>query len=194
MRIKYEVSAGGLLLRPRASTYDALLIGRGTAAAHLDAAERTRRSAGIERTSGAARSPRRDGLLGRDRHPAQRDFVLVLRRQDQAPQVRYVLPDALPFGRSGQPRPRGRRGALVRHDAGSQDPQVREREAPGRHGARVSGSQSRRIRRSAGHRARRPSRSPLERGAPRQRRRWKIRPAAAFGSTFSTGRSTCCSI
>ncbi|HEY5425134.1 MAG TPA: NUDIX domain-containing protein [Candidatus Tumulicola sp.] len=30
MRIKYEVSAGGLLLRPRGSTYDALLIGRGT--------------------------------------------------------------------------------------------------------------------------------------------------------------------
>ncbi|MEO6834946.1 MAG: NUDIX hydrolase [Candidatus Tumulicola sp.] len=30
MRIKYEVSAGGLLLRPRDSTYDALLIGRGT--------------------------------------------------------------------------------------------------------------------------------------------------------------------
>jgi 8-oxo-dGTP pyrophosphatase MutT (NUDIX family) len=30
MRIKYEVSAGGLLLRPRASTFDALLIGRGT--------------------------------------------------------------------------------------------------------------------------------------------------------------------
>lgn len=30
MRIKYEVSAGGLLLRPRATTYDALLIGRGT--------------------------------------------------------------------------------------------------------------------------------------------------------------------
>jgi ADP-ribose pyrophosphatase YjhB (NUDIX family) len=29
MRIKYEVSAGGLLLRPRAATYDALLIGRG---------------------------------------------------------------------------------------------------------------------------------------------------------------------
>ena len=29
MRIKYEVSAGGLLLRPRDSTYDALLIGRG---------------------------------------------------------------------------------------------------------------------------------------------------------------------
>ena len=30
MRIKYEVSAGGLLLRRRDSTYDALLIGRGT--------------------------------------------------------------------------------------------------------------------------------------------------------------------
>lgn len=30
MRIKYEVSAGGLVLRPRESTYDALLIGRGT--------------------------------------------------------------------------------------------------------------------------------------------------------------------
>ncbi|MBV8117300.1 MAG: NUDIX hydrolase [Candidatus Eremiobacteraeota bacterium] len=30
MRIKYEVSAGGLLLRPRNATYDALLIGRGT--------------------------------------------------------------------------------------------------------------------------------------------------------------------
>ena len=30
MRIKYEVSAGGLLLRPRDRTYDALLIGRGT--------------------------------------------------------------------------------------------------------------------------------------------------------------------
>ena len=29
MRIKYEVSAGGLLLRRRDSTYDALLIGRG---------------------------------------------------------------------------------------------------------------------------------------------------------------------
>jgi 8-oxo-dGTP pyrophosphatase MutT (NUDIX family) len=29
MRIKYEVSAGGLLLRRRGSTYDALLIGRG---------------------------------------------------------------------------------------------------------------------------------------------------------------------
>ena len=29
MRIKYEVSAGGLLLRPRAAAYDALLIGRG---------------------------------------------------------------------------------------------------------------------------------------------------------------------
>jgi 8-oxo-dGTP pyrophosphatase MutT (NUDIX family) len=29
MRIKYEVSAGGLLLRPRDSTFDALLIGRG---------------------------------------------------------------------------------------------------------------------------------------------------------------------
>ncbi len=28
MRIKYEVSAGGLLLRPRGSGYDALLIGR----------------------------------------------------------------------------------------------------------------------------------------------------------------------
>jgi ADP-ribose pyrophosphatase YjhB (NUDIX family) len=32
MRIKYEVSAGGLLLRPRDATYDALLIGRGTPA------------------------------------------------------------------------------------------------------------------------------------------------------------------
>lgn len=30
MRIKYEVSAGGLVLRRRESTYDALLIGRGT--------------------------------------------------------------------------------------------------------------------------------------------------------------------
>ncbi len=30
MRIKYEVSAGGLVLRRRDSTYDALLIGRGT--------------------------------------------------------------------------------------------------------------------------------------------------------------------
>lgn len=30
MRIKFEVSAGGLLLRRRDSTYDALLIGRGT--------------------------------------------------------------------------------------------------------------------------------------------------------------------
>jgi len=30
MRIKYEVSAGGLVLRPRETTYDALLIGRGT--------------------------------------------------------------------------------------------------------------------------------------------------------------------
>ncbi|HEY1655147.1 MAG TPA: NUDIX hydrolase [Candidatus Tumulicola sp.] len=30
MRIKYEVSAGGLLLRPRAATHDALLIGRGS--------------------------------------------------------------------------------------------------------------------------------------------------------------------
>ena len=30
MRIKYEVSAGGLLLRPLGATYEALLIGRGT--------------------------------------------------------------------------------------------------------------------------------------------------------------------
>lgn len=30
MRIKYEVSAGGLLLRPHGPTYEALLIGRGT--------------------------------------------------------------------------------------------------------------------------------------------------------------------
>src|SRR5579875_3235026 len=30
MRIKYEVSAGGLVLRRREQTYDALLIGRGT--------------------------------------------------------------------------------------------------------------------------------------------------------------------
>ncbi|GAC1498687.1 MAG: hypothetical protein NVS1B14_01810 [Vulcanimicrobiaceae bacterium] len=30
MRIKYEVSAGGLVLRRRESSYDALLIGRGT--------------------------------------------------------------------------------------------------------------------------------------------------------------------
>lgn len=30
MRIKYEVSAGGLVLRRRESTFDALLIGRGT--------------------------------------------------------------------------------------------------------------------------------------------------------------------
>lgn len=30
MRIKYEVSAGGLVLRPREATFDALLIGRGT--------------------------------------------------------------------------------------------------------------------------------------------------------------------
>ena len=30
MRIKYEVSAGGLVLRPREMTFDALLIGRGT--------------------------------------------------------------------------------------------------------------------------------------------------------------------
>ena len=30
MRIKYEVSAGGLVLRRRESAYDALLIGRGT--------------------------------------------------------------------------------------------------------------------------------------------------------------------
>lgn len=30
MRIKYEVSAGGLVLRRRDATYDALLIGRGT--------------------------------------------------------------------------------------------------------------------------------------------------------------------
>src|SRR5579862_7584322 len=30
MRIKYEVSAGGLLLRPTGATYEALLIGRGT--------------------------------------------------------------------------------------------------------------------------------------------------------------------
>nr|MDQ2680021.1 NUDIX domain-containing protein [Candidatus Eremiobacteraeota bacterium] len=29
MRIKYEVSAGGLVLRRRESSYDALLIGRG---------------------------------------------------------------------------------------------------------------------------------------------------------------------
>ena len=30
MRIKYEVSAGGLVLRPRESGFDALLIGRGS--------------------------------------------------------------------------------------------------------------------------------------------------------------------
>jgi len=52
MRIKYEVSAGGLLLRRRDSTYDALLIGRGTPRSvwtlpkgHVEARESTEQAA-----------------------------------------------------------------------------------------------------------------------------------------------------
>ena len=129
MRIKYEVSAGGLLLRRRDSTYDALLIGRGAPPrvwtlpkGHVEHRESTEQAA-------LARGPRGDGLLGRDRHAAQRDRVLVLRREGQAPQVRHVLPDALPLGRSGEPRSRSRRRALVRRGAGAQDAQIRQRKA-----------------------------------------------------------------
>ncbi|MGB8910534.1 MAG: NUDIX hydrolase [Candidatus Cybelea sp.] len=52
MRIKYEVSAGGLLLRRRDSSYDALLIGRGTPPriwtlpkGHVEARESTEQAA-----------------------------------------------------------------------------------------------------------------------------------------------------
>ena len=51
MRIKYEVSAGGLVLRRSESTYDALLIGRGTPRVwtlpkgHLEARESTEQAA-----------------------------------------------------------------------------------------------------------------------------------------------------
>jgi 8-oxo-dGTP pyrophosphatase MutT (NUDIX family) len=51
MRIKYEVSAGGLVLRRRDSTYDALLIGRGTQRVwtlpkgHVEARESTEQAA-----------------------------------------------------------------------------------------------------------------------------------------------------
>ncbi|MBV8067748.1 MAG: NUDIX domain-containing protein [Candidatus Eremiobacteraeota bacterium] len=52
MRIKYEVSAGGLLLRRRGSSYDALLIGRGAPPriwtlpkGHVEARESTEQAA-----------------------------------------------------------------------------------------------------------------------------------------------------
>ena len=79
MRIKYEVSAGGLVLRPREYGFDALLIGRGSPRiwtlpkGHVEARESNEQA--------ALREVREEtGCWGRDPHPALRDFVLVLRR------------------------------------------------------------------------------------------------------------------
>ena len=55
----------------------------------------------------------------------------------QAQEVGPLLSDALSLGRHGQPRPRGRRGPLVRDQGREESAQVRQREAPGRPRARV---------------------------------------------------------
>ncbi len=74
MRIKYEVSAGGLLLRRRDSTYDALLIGRGVPPrvwtlpkGHVEARETTEQA--------ALREVREEtGCWAEIDQPAQRDL------------------------------------------------------------------------------------------------------------------------
>ena len=140
MRIKYEVSAGGLLLRRRDSIYDALLIGRGdpprvwtlpkghVEVARVEPSKRRcakfarRRAAGARSSRASTRSP--TGFTsGKAKHRKAVTFFLMRYLSGDPANHDHEVDDA----------------RLVRFDAGAQDAQIRQREAARRSRARVSG-------------------------------------------------------